>query len=104
MYYDDILDRMSREEAGEIEEVVSNSIYIRSKKKDLSAIVMLRMKTIFSLGRMFGKLEESVSKAVIRIKILIMGQFLLTFRISMDHSLAFFVNISDFNGTFSDGM
>jgi hypothetical protein len=41
---------------------------------------------------------------VIRIKILIMGHFLLTFRISMGHSLTFFVNISDFNGTFSDGM
>jgi hypothetical protein len=27
-----------------------------------------------------------------------------TFRISMGHSLTFFVNISDFNGTFSDGM
>jgi hypothetical protein len=42
--------------------------------------------------------------SVIRIKILIMGHFLLTFRISMGHSLTFFVNISDFNGTFSDGM
>jgi len=41
---------------------------------------------------------------VIGIKILIMGHFLLTFRISMDHSLTFFVNISDFNGTFSVGM
>ena len=41
---------------------------------------------------------------VIRIKILIMGHFLLTFRISMGHSFTFFVNISDFNGTFSDGM
>jgi hypothetical protein len=42
--------------------------------------------------------------SVIGIKILIMGHFLLTFRISMGHSLTFFVNISDFNGTFSDGM
>ena len=38
------------------------------------------------------------------LKILIMGHFLLTLRISMSHSLTFFVNISDFNGTFSDGM
>jgi hypothetical protein len=44
------------------------------------------------------------TSTVIRIKILIMGHFLLTFRISMDHSLIFFVNISDFNETFSDGM
>ena len=42
--------------------------------------------------------------AVIRIQILIMRHFLLTFRISMGHSLTFFVNISDFNETFSDGM
>jgi hypothetical protein len=28
----------------------------------------------------------------------------LTLRISMSHSLTFFVNISDFNGTFLDGM
>jgi hypothetical protein len=33
-----------------------------------------------------------------------MGHFLLTLRISMGHSLIFCVNISDFNGTFSDGM
>ena len=38
------------------------------------------------------------------LKILIMGHFLLTLRISMSHSLTFFVNISDFNGTFLDGM
>ena len=44
------------------------------------------------------------TSSVIRIKILIMGHFLLTFTISMGHSLTFFVNISDFNGTFSDGM
>ena len=37
-------------------------------------------------------------RPVIRIKISIMGHFLLTFRISMGHS-TFFVNISDFNGT-----
>jgi hypothetical protein len=42
--------------------------------------------------------------SVIGIKILIMGHFLLTLRISMGHSLIFCVNISDFNGTFSDGM
>ena len=43
-------------------------------------------------------------RSVVRIKI--MGHFLLTFRIqwAIAHSLAFFVNISDFNGTFSDGM
>jgi hypothetical protein len=41
---------------------------------------------------------------VIRIKILIMGHFLLTLRILMGHSLIFFINISDFNGAFSDGM
>ena len=39
-----------------------------------------------------------------RIKILIMGHFLLTLRISMGHSLIFCVNISDFNVTFSDGL
>jgi len=50
------------------------------------------------------KLGNFTQRAVIRIKILIMGHFLLTFRISMSHSLTFFVNISDFNGTFSDGM
>jgi hypothetical protein len=33
-----------------------------------------------------------------------MGTHLASFRISMDHSLIFFVNISDFNETFSDGM
>jgi len=42
--------------------------------------------------------------SVIRNKILIMGHFLLTLSISMGHSLIFFVNISDFNGSFSDGM
>jgi hypothetical protein len=44
------------------------------------------------------------TSTVIKIKILIIGHFLLTFRISLDHFLPFFVNISDFNGTFSDGM
>jgi hypothetical protein len=39
---------------------------------------------------------------VIRIKILIMGHFLLILRISMGHSLIFFVNISDFIGKFSN--
>jgi hypothetical protein len=44
------------------------------------------------------------SNAVIRVTILIMGHFLWTLRISMGHSVIFCVNISNFNGTFSDGM
>jgi hypothetical protein len=42
-----------------------------------------------------GPQRLSLNSPVIRIKILIMGHFLLTFRISMGHSFTFFVNISE---------
>jgi hypothetical protein len=69
--------------------IISPNIYHLSKNKKY---LNLELRQLFNWG------------SVIRIKILIMGHFLLTLRISMGHSLIFFVNISDFNGTLSDGM
>ena len=60
------------------------------KKKDITYIV--------------HRLQLLFLKAVVGITILRNGPFLMIFRISMGHSLTFFVKIYDFNLIFSAGM